>query len=77
MTDLYTLITAIFSALATALAAFATWHAPKAAAKLADELRRAGATIYLTTEFPWNRRQPDRPALIDSMEFLRLRHFDP
>jgi hypothetical protein len=42
MTDLYTLMAAIFSALATGLAAFATWRAPKAAAKLADELRREG-----------------------------------
>jgi hypothetical protein len=42
MTELYTLMAAIFSALATGLAAFATWHAPKAAAKLAEELRRGG-----------------------------------
>lgn len=31
---------AIFSAIATAFAAFAAWQAPKAAAKLAEELRR-------------------------------------
>jgi hypothetical protein len=42
MTDLYTLMAAIFSALATGLAAFATWHAPRAAAKLAEDLRREG-----------------------------------
>jgi len=34
------LLTAIFSAIATALAAFATWRAPMSAAKLAEALRR-------------------------------------
>ena len=42
MTDLYTLMAAFFSALATGLAAWATWRAPRAAAKLAEELRRQG-----------------------------------
>src|ERR1700687_3582640 len=40
MTDPYTLAAAAFSAVATALAAFATWYAPRAAAKLAEALRR-------------------------------------
>lgn len=40
MTDPYTLAAAAFSAVATALAAFATWYAPRAAAKLAEVLRR-------------------------------------
>lgn len=40
MTDPYTLATAIFSAIATGFAAFATWYAPRAAAKLAEALRR-------------------------------------
>lgn len=40
MNDLLTLLTAIFSAIATALAAVATWRAPLAAAKLAETLRR-------------------------------------
>jgi len=40
MNDLLPLITAIFSTIATGLAAFATWHAPRAAAKLAEALRR-------------------------------------
>jgi uncharacterized protein DUF6680 len=35
-----TLLIAIFSAIATGFAAFATWYAPKAAAKLAEALRR-------------------------------------
>ena len=40
MTDHLTLLIAIFSAIATGLAAFATWRAPTAAAKLAESLRR-------------------------------------
>jgi hypothetical protein len=40
MTEKLTLLIAIFSAIATALAAFATWTAPRAAAKLAEALRR-------------------------------------
>lgn len=40
MTESFALIAAIFSALATALAAWATWRAPIAAAKLAETLRR-------------------------------------
>lgn len=40
MTEILTLLTAIFSAAATAFAAIATWHAPKTAAKLAESLRR-------------------------------------
>ena len=40
MTDTLTLLSAIFSAIATALAAFATWRAPTSAAKLAESLRR-------------------------------------
>jgi hypothetical protein len=40
MTDNLTLLTAIFSALATGFAAYATWMAPRAAAKLAETLRR-------------------------------------
>jgi hypothetical protein len=40
VTDNLALITAIFSAIATGFAAFATWHAPRAAAKLAESLRR-------------------------------------
>ena len=40
MTDPFTLAAAAFSAIATALAAFATWSAPRAAAKLAESLRR-------------------------------------
>ncbi|HXT09833.1 MAG TPA: DUF6680 family protein [Roseiarcus sp.] len=40
MTDYYSLAAAFFSALATAFAAFATWYAPRAAAKLAESLRR-------------------------------------
>lgn len=40
MTDHLTLLIAIFSAIATGLAAFATWRAPTAAAKLAETLRR-------------------------------------
>jgi hypothetical protein len=42
MTDTFTLTTAIFSAIATGLAAVATWRAPVAAAKLAESLRRDG-----------------------------------
>lgn len=41
MTETLTLLTAIFSAIATGFAAFATWTAPRAAAKLAESLRRA------------------------------------
>lgn len=40
MTDPYTLAAAIFSAIATAFAALAAWNAPRAAAKLAETLRR-------------------------------------
>jgi hypothetical protein len=40
MAEILALATAIFSAIATGLAAFATWHAPRAAAKLAETLRR-------------------------------------
>jgi hypothetical protein len=40
MTDHLTLLTAIFSAIATGLAAYATWRAPTAAANLAESLRR-------------------------------------
>jgi hypothetical protein len=40
MTDHLTLLTAIFSAIATGLAAVATWRAPIAAAKIAESLRR-------------------------------------
>ena len=40
MIEQLTLLTAIFSAIATALAAVATWRAPLAAAKLAEALRR-------------------------------------
>jgi len=40
VTEALTLLTAIFSAAATAFAAIATWHAPKTAAKLAESLRR-------------------------------------
>jgi hypothetical protein len=38
--DNLTLLTAIFSAIATGFAAYATWYAPRAAAKLAEILRR-------------------------------------
>lgn len=40
MTEELNMTTAIFSALATAFAAFATWNAPRAAAKLSETLRR-------------------------------------
>jgi hypothetical protein len=40
MTETFTLWTAIFSAIATGLAALATWRAPRAAAQLAESLRR-------------------------------------
>src|SRR5579863_5266156 len=40
MTDDLTLLTAVFSAIATGLAAVATWRAPTSAAKLAESLRR-------------------------------------
>ena len=40
MSDIFTLSSAVFSAVATGFAAFATWHAPRAAAKLAEALRR-------------------------------------
>jgi hypothetical protein len=40
MNDNYALLIAIFSAIATAFAAFASWNAPRAAAKLAESLRR-------------------------------------
>lgn len=40
MSENLTLLIAIFSAIATGFAAFATWYAPKAAAKLAEALRR-------------------------------------
>lgn len=42
MNDSLALTAAIFSAIATALAAFATWQAPRAAAKLSETLRREG-----------------------------------
>src|SRR5208282_1748992 len=42
MTDGLSLLAAIFSAVATGLAAFAAWSAPRAAAKLAESLRREG-----------------------------------
>lgn len=41
MTNYLTLLIAIFSAIATGLAAAATWRAPIAAAKLAESLRRS------------------------------------
>jgi hypothetical protein len=40
MSDAFSLAAAIFSAIATGLAAFATWRAPTAAARLAETLRR-------------------------------------
>src|ERR1700691_1220977 len=40
MTENVTLLIAIFSAIATGFAAYATWAAPRAAAKLAESLRR-------------------------------------
>jgi len=40
MNETYALVAAVFSALATALAAFATWRSPLAAAKLAETMRR-------------------------------------
>jgi len=40
MSDPLTLVTAIFSAIATGLAAVATWRAPTSAARLAESLRR-------------------------------------
>lgn len=40
MTENLTLLTAIFSAIATAFAAFASWTAPRSAATLAEALRR-------------------------------------
>lgn len=40
MTEHLTLLTAVFSAIATGLAAVATWRAPTAAARLAESLRR-------------------------------------
>jgi hypothetical protein len=40
MIDRLTLLTAIFSAIATGLAAVATWRAPATAARLAESLRR-------------------------------------
>ena len=40
MTENLAFLIAIFSAIATAFAAFATWSAPRAAAKLAESLRR-------------------------------------
>jgi hypothetical protein len=42
MNDKIALLTAVFSAIATALAALATWRAPMSAAKLAERLRRDG-----------------------------------
>jgi hypothetical protein len=42
MTENLTLLTAFFSAVATGFAALATWAAPRAAAKLAESLRRDG-----------------------------------
>jgi hypothetical protein len=43
MTDIYTLIPAVFSAIAAFLAAYATWRAPITAAKMAETLRRDSA----------------------------------
>jgi hypothetical protein len=40
MNEVFALIAAIFSAMATGLAAWATWRAPIAAARLAERLRR-------------------------------------
>lgn len=40
MAERFALIAAVFSAIATFLAAWATWRAPLAAAKLAETLRR-------------------------------------
>jgi hypothetical protein len=40
MSDYYGIATAVFSAVATGFAAFAAWQAPRAAAKLAESLRR-------------------------------------
>jgi hypothetical protein len=40
MNEIFSLIAAIFSAIATGFAAWATWHAPVAAATLAETLRR-------------------------------------
>ncbi len=40
MTDAIALVAAVFSAIATGFAAFATWSAPRAAAQLAESLRR-------------------------------------
>jgi len=40
MNDFLNIVPAVFSAIATALAVFATWQAPRAAAKLAEALRR-------------------------------------
>jgi hypothetical protein len=42
MADIYTLIPAICSTIAAFLAAYATWRAPIAAAKMAETLRRDG-----------------------------------
>ena len=42
MSDKIALLTALFSAIATALAALAAWRAPMSAAKLAEKLRRDG-----------------------------------
>jgi hypothetical protein len=41
MSDAATIATAVFSAIATGFAAFATWQAPRAAARLSEQLRRA------------------------------------
>jgi hypothetical protein len=40
MSDYYGIATAVFSAVATGFTAFATWQAPRAAAKLSESLRR-------------------------------------
>ena len=40
MSDGYALATTVFSAVATGFAALATWHAPRAAAKLSEALRQ-------------------------------------
>lgn len=45
MTDYFTPATALFSALATGFAAYATWQAPRAAAKLAESLRRTSEHV--------------------------------
>jgi hypothetical protein len=50
MTDYLTLTTAIFSGIATGLAALAAWQAPRAAAKLAEALRWESEQIQERTK---------------------------